>query len=482
MTVGPKLTIKGKIEPGTDEKGKTSMPSTIDVTQFVPINLEHERLSPVTRRISVDGQGHFTATDLLACETQVEAGGQTFKVNLDRPETSVTIDLTQGESRPQTLTRRVVLRVTTPDGAIAPSGSIYVYAGGSAGGQPLFNQEMSLQGGQAAIDAPVPGRVSYQSRSMVGYWFKDGDVEVEPGEGETVVDIPAVPAGAIAGQVLDHNGSPVASGVDISCRTVESAPGLQREVFIRDNIRVDASGRFFVSPLPLGGSYAVIASRGHNRQVSPTVRLDESKVTERVTLKFGRNAVAEVRVVGPDGRPLAGMPVGLELVHPTAGGGWAPPSPTDRDGRFRFDDLSPDLDGYRAIVEAAKNYQPAQADLRPDGPPIQIRLERGHVITGRVLDAKTGWPIPGLTIYAYRPVVIAGTRNAFEAEAKTDEQGRFRFSNLPKGSWQLNDRDGLEWASPNKSRAFGVDGPEPIEIQASLPSWSRLKPMVKGSR
>ena len=79
VTVGPKLTIKGKIKPGTDEKGKTSMPSTIDVTQFVPINLEHERLSPVTRRISVDGQGHFTATDLLACETEVEAGGRTSR-------------------------------------------------------------------------------------------------------------------------------------------------------------------------------------------------------------------------------------------------------------------------------------------------------------------------------------------------------------------------------------------------------------------
>ena len=108
MTVGPKLTIKGKIKPSTDEKGKTSMPPTIDVTQFVPINLEHERLSPVTRRISVDGQGHFTATDLLACETQVEAGGRTFKVNLDRPETSVTIDLTQR-------------RITTRD-AHAPGG------------------------------------------------------------------------------------------------------------------------------------------------------------------------------------------------------------------------------------------------------------------------------------------------------------------------------------------------------------------------
>ena len=255
----------------------------------------------------------------------------------------MTIDLTQRESRPQTLTRRVVLRVTTPDGAIAPSGSIYVYASGSAGGQPLINQEVSLQGGQAAFDAPVPGRVSYQSRSMVGYWFKDGDVEVEPGEGETSRRHPGRAGGRDRGpgarprwlayrqwrrHQLSHGGV---------------RPGLQREVFIRNDVRVDARGRFFVSPLPLGGSYAVIASRGHNRQVSPTVRLDESKVTERVTLKFGRNAVAEVRVVGPDGRPLAGVPVGLELVHPTAGGGWARRRRPIAMAASVFDDLSPEL-------------------------------------------------------------------------------------------------------------------------------------------
>jgi hypothetical protein len=222
----------------------------------------------------------------------------------------------------------------------------------------------------------------------------------------------------------------------------------------------------------------VIAGRGHNRQVGPTARLDGSKPTERVTIRMARDAVAEGRVVGPDGRPLAGVPVKLELVHPTAGQGWLPPTRTDEDGRFRFDDLSAELDSYRAIVEATDGYQPGEAALRPGGPPVEIRLERGHVIEGRVLDAKTGWPIPGVSVYAQRPEWIAEQRNSYEAPGKTDVQGRFRFSNLPEGSWTLNDRNGLEWVSPHKTHPFGVDGPEPIEIRATLPSWSNLKPQA----
>jgi beta-lactamase regulating signal transducer with metallopeptidase domain len=477
VTVGPKLTIQGTIKPGTDEQGKSSMPATVDVTQFVRVDLEHEPFSPVTTRIPVDRQGRFTATDLLPCETRIEAAGRTVPVPLDRPETSVTIDLTRPPTGPPT--RRVVLRVVTPDGAIPQSGRIDAYAYRPGERQTSFSRELTLDRGHASFDAPVAARLTYRLQSMVGYWFKDGDVEVEPGEGEKIIDIPALPAGAIAGRVLDSDGKPAVGG-DISCRTVEPAAGLQGEVFIKNNLRGDAQGRFFASPLPLGGSYVVIAGRGHNRQVSPPVRLDVSQPTGRITLKMARDAVAEGRVVGPDGRPLAGVPVGLELVHPTAGGGWGPPTPTDDEGRFRFDDLSPELDGYRAIVEAPKGYQPADARLRPGGPPVGIRLERGHVIEGRVLDAKTGRPIPGISIYAQRPEWAEGRRNSFEAEAKTDEQGRFRFSNLPEGSWRLNDRSGLEWESPHKTHIFGVDGPEPIEIRAAPPAWGLSSPPAPG--
>jgi beta-lactamase regulating signal transducer with metallopeptidase domain len=472
VTVGPRWTIKGTIKPRTDEKGNGPMPATVGVTQRFGIAPDGANYL-VRWAIPVDPQGHFSITDLLPCEIVLEASGRRVLVDPDRPEASVTIDLNRPVA--ETPTRRVVLRIATPDGTMPPSGTIDVHTRTLGELMPTPRRELSLEKGQAILDAPVPGKVSYQLGSMVGYWFMDGNAEVEPGEGEQVIEIPTMPAGAIVGQVLDADGKPAGTGVHIRCQTVDAASGPLGQISLTRGFPVDAAGRFFASPLPLGGSYAVTAGRGHNQQVAPTVRLDGSEPTKRVTIRMTRDAAAEGRVVGPDGRPLAGVPVKLEFVHAKASMSWGPPNRTDDGGRFRFEDLSSEPDHYRAIAEA-KGYQPGEAALRPGGPPAEIRLERGHVLEGRVLDAKTGWPIPGVSVYAHRINWAAGERYAYEAQGKTDEQGRFRFSNLPEGSWTLNDRNGLQWETPHKTHAFGVDGPEPIEIRATLPSWSDLKP------
>ncbi len=64
---------------------------------------------PVRVRIPVNPQGRFTVSKLLPCETLLEAGGKAVRVRLDRPETQVSIDLT--EQRPSPKQRRVILRV-----------------------------------------------------------------------------------------------------------------------------------------------------------------------------------------------------------------------------------------------------------------------------------------------------------------------------------------------------------------------------------
>jgi hypothetical protein len=251
---------------------------------------------------------------------------------------------------------------------------------------------------------------------------------------------------------------------------------LQKGSIVGANITVDPQGRFFVSPLPLGGTYIVFAVRGHNRKVAPPVKIDGGRPTARVDLRLSETVAAEGRVVGLNGLPLEGIPVMLQFDHPTAKGSWSPPTPTGRDGRFRFDDLSAEFAGiYRVSVESRKAYQPTEATLNPGGAPVEIRVSPGHVIQGRMVDEATGRPISGVEIYAQRPVWQAGVRVGFEAEAKSDDQGRFRFSNLPDGEWQLNDRDGLQWKSPEKSHNFSSDGPSSIEIRASLPGWSKLK-------
>jgi beta-lactamase regulating signal transducer with metallopeptidase domain len=474
VTVGPSLSIKGTIKENPETQPKAFGARTVDVTQLIGIDDENDGQGRVSRRIPVDENGHFTITGLLPVDALLETGGRTVRVGLNQSETLVAIDLTRPV--PSAHQRRVVLRFVPTDGGGPVTGGIEVNASSADGGTNWSNGDLRLDKGEAAFDTSSPGHISLRPASLVGYWFNRSEIEVIPGEGAQTVEVPVVPAGAIAGQVLQPGGQPAVGGVSLSYTTAEAPTGLQKGSIVGANIPVDAQGRFFVSPLPLGGTYIVFASRGHNRKVATPVKIDGSRPTARIDLRLSETVAAKGRVVGLNGLPLEGIPVMLQFDHPTARGSWSPPTPTGRDGRFRFDDLSAEFAGsYRVSVESRKAYQPTEATLNPGGAPVEIRVSPGHVIQGRMVDEATGRPISGVEIYAQRPVWQAGVRFGFEAEAKSDDQGRFRFNNLLDGEWQLNDRDGLLWKSPEKSHNFSSDGPSSIEIRASLPGWSKLR-------
>ena len=135
------------------------------------------------------------------------------------------------------------------------------------------------------------------------------------------------------------------------------------------------------------------------------------------------------------------------------GTSWGPPVLTDHDGRFQFDDLAADRGGYAVKLDFRKDFQPVKAPLRSGVAPVEIRVERGSRLAGRVVEASTGRPIPGVKMYAmtHTPGVPASYRR-FDPESLTDEDGRFRFSNLPDAQVELNDGDGLKWESPTSRR------------------------------
>ncbi|WP_406700749.1 M56 family metallopeptidase [Singulisphaera sp. Ch08] len=427
---------------------------------------------------ATDGGGSFLIKGLLPGEATLSAGKESRRLVVERPVDSVTIDLTQPIALISISKRRIVLRISTPDGAVQPSGSVQVLAASRAAGSPATgSRSLPIEEGKVEFDAPVPGSVHYESQGVVGYWFPSGSFEVEAGDEPKEVEVRGVPAGAIVGQVLDADGHPIDQRVSVGYVTAEMPGDLKGVHPARSQSVVAIQGRFFLSPLPIGGTYVVVASQGHNTQISRPVKLDGTNAVERIEIRLAKPVAASGRVIGPDGRPIRGLPVTLKLDHSQARTTWDPPTLTDREGRFQFDNLSSEFGPYRAALDLRKEYQPAEETLNPGGPPVEIRLAFGQVVEGRILDAATGWPIPGVEIYAHMPQWRAGERYAFEAEGKTDEQGRFRFSNLPARSVSLNDRDGLRWVSPGDSRTVETDRGETFEIRATLPAWSPLKPV-----
>ncbi len=392
-TIGPDLAIvgmiKGNLETLPKEQGKPIV-RIIQHGKATPGGLDRrgvlfQSTVPVE---PVDGGGRFRLAGILAGEVSVEAGAHVARVDVEHPETPVTVDLSVPPL--QVKRRKVVFRVVSADPTILPTGRIEVHTTDTDPNALARILKESLKSGEVTFDLPVPGKAYCRPESVVGYWFKEEIFDVPPGDSPLVVEAKGIPAGAIVGRVLNADGTPNSGSVGLSLTTVEKPSSLENSSIQINNVRTDGEGRFFLGPLPFGGAYVAVAAQGHNKQMSKLVRLDGSKATEEVELRFTKPVAAGGRVLDPDGQPLAGAPVNLELVHPQAGTSWNPPVATDSNGRFRFDDLSSELGPYEVSLNYRQNYQPARATLNPGGPPIEIRLKRGHVITGRVVDAKTG--------------------------------------------------------------------------------------------
>ena len=129
---------------------------------------------------------------------------------------------------------------------------------------------------------------------------------------------------------------------------------------------------------------------------------------------------------------------------------------------------------YSINISSRKDYQPARATLKLDGQTTVTQLKKGNVLQGQVIDAKTGWPVPGAQVYAIPEKWHEGEFSSFDAEEKTDSHGKFRFSNLNQESYSFNSRDANP-ADP-MGKAVGAPGSGDVQLRVVLPEWSKLKP------
>jgi hypothetical protein len=105
------------------------------------------------------------------------------------------------------------------------------------------------------------------------------------------------------------------------------------------------------------------------------------------------------------------------------------PMLTDSEGRFSVSNVVP---GPHTLHASKTGYAPAETPLA-DG--LEVRLARGGIITGRVLDA-FGEPVPLMSVVA-ELVVRASGRTEFRryAAVDTDDAGAYRLFDLPEAEF-----------------------------------------------
>ncbi|MEX2357038.1 MAG: M56 family metallopeptidase, partial [Pirellulaceae bacterium] len=441
MVLGPDFTLTGTLEGDLSKLPQRRGETYIRYRQGVRVGPEGtsgwDGGEAMIERTETGGK--FTLKGLLPAETTITAGEHKATIDLTEPRSQVTIDL--NDTVPVIQTRQVELTFEADKSAL-PRGSVRVYSPGFRNGEL---SDLPIVDGRVELEVTVGADLYVRPKGIIGYWFKERHFPVEAGDQPHTVRLETFPAGAISGQALLASGKPDTE-IQVSIRAIDKPEEFKLQTITHSSSqRVDSQGGFVFTPLPLGAKYVVIAGKGHNKTVSDPVELTETEPTGDVQLSLSPDASASGTVVGPSGKPLADIPLQLELTHSLASTSWGPGFTTDRNGRFQFDGLSSTLDGYEISLATNKDYQPQSIPLNPGGPPVTMKLENGHVLECAVLDAETGRPIPGVELYAYPLNRQADEPYAYEAEGKTVADGTTRFSNLAGREFQINDRNGLTW-------------------------------------
>lgn len=278
------------------------------------------------------------------------------------------------------------------------------------------------------------------------------------------------PQGRITGNVFDAaTGHPLA---DCVVHATSWARGQKGRAFVIDT-KTDATGRYLLElPVSARGkeAYSVwvsLADYVHYASGATTVVADQ---TLELRIPMRRWAVdapgvwqMDIAVTDPDGRPLADALVVVQRRQPDADEGQPEEAnaTTDASGRAS---LRGTHHGEKVVRVTKPNsgFAPASRDLTlsSSGPhALEIRLEPGVALAGRLRAAADGTPIARVSLRANQDGEQIGW-------ATTDAEGRFRFEGLS--------------ARPVEVFLF-ADGWSPFQTDGLLPGREEVDLQVKAA-
>jgi len=230
--------------------------------------------------------------------------------------------------------------------------------------------------------------------------------------------------------------------------------------------------------------------------------MDEKQPVERIVVTMPEGVTLRGRVVDSDGEPIAGAKIRFSLLMPKthygyfgkfSGAGWEmdEAARSDADGRFEIAHINYDIPGrYVITVPSSRQYVPARLLLEPGQREAVIQMEKGASLDGTVVNGSSGKPIAGFSVqaeviqdpgeHALAVPLEAGEPRRIplgplQAEALTDAEGRFHFSNLPESAKVklsvyhfLYSRS--TYLSPQELEAVSGQ-PEPVRLKAQGPQY-----------
>jgi protocatechuate 3,4-dioxygenase beta subunit len=280
--------------------------------------------------------------------------------------------------------------------------------------------------GEFLIPGVQPGRYTVVARE--GGRAPGIAVAAVDAEAETRVELLLSEGGFVTGRVVDPDGRPLAGRLRLE--TIDEQT-LAPSVGERIAADAKADGTFALGPLPPAAlGIGVSAPRHAARRVEATTTRRAAVDLGDVVLETGLAVRGRVR--DREGHGLEGASVRARLRRP--GGPWREAT-SEGDGEFVVAGLEAGTYSLRAELAG---YAAASATARPGGDPVDLVMEPGGEIAGRVVDA-SGQPAEDASVEAeWAGGAEAPAGGAF-ATAEEGE-GRFVLRDLRAGRYAVQAR------------------------------------------
>lgn len=304
-----------------------------------------------------------------------------------------------------------------------------------------------VKNGHALVRLPSAGWISLHDTFLNGYRFAPNrqktSIHVDGPRQEFVVEL--VPAAALDVNVVLP---PATVAPELHAETAD----IRYELLSLHN-RSDAPARWYkhnsqtyvlrtdeetrIHALPPHQTYRILAWSGAYFATSDEVTL--ATAPSPLAVHFTAGVVLQGRITDSEDRPVAALPLRLECNNQTIELG-----STDANGGFVIPHFNPNLFFPQWLrIPAHSAHRPADILLNQQTPlELGVKLTRGHVVSGVLLDSNSGLPLAGIELHAYgwnrKPSdvdsgLLPTLAPNYPVDGPTDQAGRFRFSNLPDG-------------------------------------------------
>jgi hypothetical protein len=263
-----------------------------------------------------------------------------------------------------------------------------------------------VKNGHALVRLPSAGWISLHDTFLNGYRFAPNrqktSMRVDGPRQEIVVEL--VPAASLDVKVILP---PATVAPELHAETAD----IRYELLSLHN-KSDAPARWYkhnsqtyvlrtdgetrIHALPPHQTYRILAWSGAYFATSDEVTL--ATAPSPLAVHFTAGVVLQGRITDSEDRPVAALPLRLECNNQTIELG-----STDANGGFVIPHFNPNLFFPQWLrIPSHSEHRPADILLNQQTPlELGVKLTRGHVVSGVLLDSNSGLPLAGIELHAY---------------------------------------------------------------------------------